>query len=250
MKTLNYLVLLIALPALLLTSCKKDKDEDPVPTPPVAKETNLIINLNYNVDGTAVIFDTIKFQNEAGNQYSLNKLQYYLSGFKFIKQEGGELALDDIFYVDARITVNNVLIFKNFPVGNYNRIEFYIGLDSVNNISNALPNTLENINMAWPEPMGGGYHFMKMEGHFLSGGSTFGYAMHIGLNPYLVSTSTDKNFIVIKDENNNINLSMNLSEWYKNPHIYDFNVDGNYSMGNMQAMMKLAANGHDVFNEN
>ncbi len=42
---------------------------------------------------------------------------------------------------------------------------------------------------------------------------------------------------------------MNINEWYKNPEIYDFNTDGGYSMGNMMAMMKIAGNGADVFNQ-
>ena len=250
MKTFPYLLFLVAVPVILFSSCKKDKDEDPVPTPPAAKETNLILNLNYNVDGSAIIFDTIQYQNEAGNQYSISKLHYYLSGFTFIKSDGNAINTDNVFYVDIANSSTNKLTFKNFPVGNYTAIQFHIGLDSVHNITNALPNTIENINMAWPEPMGGGYHFMKLEGHFISGTSTFGYAMHLGLNPYLVSPSVNKTFSVTKDVNNNINLNMNINEWYKNPLIYDFNVDGNYSMGSMPAMMKLANNGVDVFNAN
>lgn len=40
---------------------------------------------------------------------------------------------------------------------------------------------------------------------------------------------------------------MNLNEWFRNPFIYDFNIDGNYSMGSSAAMAKLKANGVDIF---
>jgi hypothetical protein len=40
---------------------------------------------------------------------------------------------------------------------------------------------------------------------------------------------------------------MNVAEWFKNPAIYDFNADGNYSMNSMAAMLKLKNNGTDVF---
>ena len=248
MKALKFISLLF-IPILVLSSCKKDNDEEPTPTPTPVKETNLIINLYYNVDGENVFFDTIHYFNEAGNNYSISKLQYYLSAFKFIKSDGTPVQKDDVFYVDIRDQSTNKITFKNFTEGNYTGIQFILGLDSAHNITNALPNTIENINMAWPDPMGGGYHFMKLEGHFYSGTSTFGYAMHLGLNPYKIDIDLNKSFNATKDINNNITLNMNINEWFKNPQIYDFNVDGNYSMGNMAAMMKLTMNGKDIFNE-
>jgi hypothetical protein len=48
----------------------------------------------------------------------------------------------------------------------------------------------------------------------------------------------------------NFTMTMNLNEWFRNPAIYDFNVDGSSSMGSMSAMMKLAMNGPDVFRLN
>ena len=36
--------------------------------------------------------------------------------------------------------------------------------------------------MAWPDVMGGGYHFLKLEGHYKKDSLLAGYAMHIGQN--------------------------------------------------------------------
>ncbi len=134
----------------------------------------------------------------------------------------------------------------SIPVGIYSSVTFYIGLDSLTNKTGILPNSLENINMAWPDMMGGGYHFMKMEGHFLDSTNTInGYAMHLGKNPNLVTININKQInLKINQEKK---LIMNINEWYKHPLIYDFNVDGNYSMSVMSAMMKLSKNGKDVF---
>ena len=128
----------------------------------------------------------------------------------------------------------------------YTKAKFYVGLDSAHNISYSLPNTTENLNMAWPEMMGGGYHFMKFEGNYISGTSTFGFAMHLGRNPYLVEIELDRIFN-IPSQYNLTNLDMNLNEWFKNPEIYDFDIDGNYSMGDTAAMHKLSNNGIDIF---
>jgi hypothetical protein len=100
--------------------------------------------------------------------------------------------------------------------------------------------------MAWPDMMGGGYHFMKLEGSYVDSTGTYGYAMHVGKNAYLVNCTMSHHF----DLNTGLNakeLVMNVNEWFKNPAIYDFNVDGNYSMGVMAAMTKLKNNGTDIF---
>ena len=54
----------------------------------------------------------------------------------------------------------------------------------------------------------------------------------------------------ISSSSNTINLEMNISEWFKNPYVYDFNVDGNYSMSDSTALIKLLQNGYDVFTMN
>ena len=240
MKNLKLLVLLL-LPLLFFSSCEKD-DDDPT------AETILNINIGYNVDGAAVIFDSVIYMNEAGSNYSISKLHYYLSGFRFIKNDGAVDA-DDVFYIDIRNAETSKLSFQNFTPGNYSAVQFVIGVDSAHNITDELPNTLENLNMAWPEPMGGGYHHMKLEGHFMSEGAMHGYAMHLGLNKYSVNVELDKLFTVVLNTSNEIKLNMNINEWFRDPQVYDFNVDGNYSMGSMPAMMKLSANGVDVFND-
>ena len=100
--------------------------------------------------------------------------------------------------------------------------------------------------MEWPVVMGGGYHFMMFEGHFIDSTGTPGFAMHLGTSASLCPVSIQQT-LSIGQADKEIRLSMNINEWFRNPAIYDFNVDGNYIMGNVQAMSKLAANGVDVF---
>ena len=40
---------------------------------------------------------------------------------------------------------------------------------------------------------------------------------------------------------------MNIENWFKDPHIYDFDVFGSYTMQNQEAMQTLTENGHNVF---
>ncbi len=238
------LIALTILTAFHFSSCDKESDPEPTPTP-VEKIWNF--RIGFQVDGVHLRFDTILYHNEAGNEYSVNKLQFYLSGFEFRNAAGAHSYLDTVIYIESISGESINFQLKGLEFGNYTSANFYIGLDSSHNVSASLPNTVENLNMAWPQMMGGGYHFMKFEGNFLSGGTSYGFAMHLGKNQNLVPISITKNFMVTSNTDI-LQLNMNMNEWFKNPETYDFNIDGNYSMGSDDAMLKLATNGTDVFN--
>lgn len=237
----KYLVLAI-LGISMFYSCKKDDDVDPAPV----NSNSLIVNLDYEVDGQSLLFDTLRYTNDAGSLYGVSRLWYYLSQVYLVKPDSSLVFLKNYQFVDARVSATNRIELKGIPSGTYIGMKFNIGLDSLQNISNALPVTTENLNMEWPVQMGGGYHFMKYEGHFNDSTGTHGFAMHLGVNAYLVKCSLWSP-LQISDGTSNINMIMNLNEWFRNPDIYDFNIDGNYSMGVMSAMIKLSQNGTDVF---
>ena len=133
------------------------------------------------------------------------------------------------------------------PAGNYESVQLFIGLDDETNVTGGLPNTKENVDMAWPEHMGGGYHFLKCEGHYQDpNAATVGYAMHMGGNETRITVTIAKAFTLAKDSPS-LTLAMNLDEWYQNPHEYNFDVDGNYTMHDDVAKQKLKENGADVF---
>ena len=101
--------------------------------------------------------------------------------------------------------------------------------------------------MAWPDVMGGGYHFLKLEGHYKKDSLLAGYAMHIGQNGFRVSVGLHCNLILPQNGDADFNMTMNVNEWFKNPNIYNFNTDGVFTMGDTILMKKLLQNGADVF---
>lgn len=224
---------------LLYGGCKKDEDIIPETINPEAL-------LTFSIDTGTLYFDNLSYFNSAGNNYSVTNLQFYLSSFEFENANGNLHQFDDVIYVDGKLNPGQVISFPKLPAGNYKRMKFLIGLDSLHNKENALPNTIENNNMVWPVPMGGGYHFLKLEGNFIDSGQTYGFAMHLGRTENSVPVNLVKNFS-ISSSTPRFNLQMNINEWFKNPHIYNFNTDGNYSMGDSAAMTKLKQNGSDVF---
>lgn len=210
-------------------------------------EETPLVKISYNVDGAPLLFDTLLYHTEAGYSYQIEKLEYILSGLKVKDSKGTMIDFSDsIFYVNAAHAASNEIML-DLPEGTYTDIYFYIGLDSARNISNSLDG-LEFENMAWPDMMGGGYHFMKLEGKFLNAGNKSGYAIHLGKNISLVEYHLARPFTVAAEMNTPLKLNMNINEWFKNPDIYDFVTDGTYSMSSDDAMIKLRNNGKDVFN--
>lgn len=217
-------------------SCKKENSK------------TLQVQLHYKVDSQPLLFDTIAYQCEAGYQYGVTRLYYYLSNFRFTMSNGSEYQDNTVYYVDASKNARNTLSMENFPSGDCTKLTFYIGLDSVQNKTDSLPATFDNINMGWPDAMGGGYHFMKLEGHFRDSSGTSGYAMHLGKNQFAVLIEILNPVVVSQEDKKVIDLTMNIAEWFRNPNIYDFKVNGSYSMNSDAAMQVLSANGKDVFN--
>jgi hypothetical protein len=221
-------------------SCRKDKTLQPSNTGQVQ------VQIRYNFDGQKAIADTVNYTCAAGYKMSFTRLQYYLSGIRFYKSDGGIISLADVHYVSFKDSATNSFT-CTLPKGDYAAVSFNIGLDSAINKTGFLPSTNENLNMEWPDMMGGGYHFLKLEGYYIDATGRFGYAVHLGKNKNLVSIPALLKIFTISNNTNSISLDMNIAEWLKNPVVYDFDKDGNFTMNNDAAMAKIATNGTDVF---
>lgn len=233
---------LLALSLVLMSACNKDETHQP--TQP---DQELTVLVNYQVDGAALVPSQMIYTNEAGNPFSVHTLNYYLSSFSVQKIDGTWQEWEDIVYLDAFDPEKNRFVLKGIPAGNYQAFKVIIGLEPHHNISNSLPPTVDNINMIWPDMMGGGYHFMKLEGYFKDkANQNQGYAMHLGKSTFHSEALINDPYS-IKTGKDTIRLSMDLAEWFKGPNTYDFTIQGNYSMGKDSSMRKLSENGSDVF---
>lgn len=233
-----FVVILIICCLNYLSSCEKT-GVDP-------QFSYLQIDIEHSIDGAALQFDPIQFVNEAGNSFAITDLKYYLSNIS-LEAENGELFFDNgIYYLDIRKTKSLSILLDSIKPGTYKNISFDLGIDSLRNLTGYLPNTLDNLNMAWPVPMGGGYHFLKLEGKFIDGITPYGFAFHLGKSNAIVhySLELDKKLTYW---NERIKLKHNVSEWFKNPLTYDFIIHEPYSMNSDSVMQVIRLNGSDVF---
>jgi hypothetical protein len=227
------------------------------------------LNIGYEVNGEALVTDTLCYTNEAGNPFLITEIQWFLSNVQLLNQEGewhtmfqreaidsvAELT-EHIFYIDTDIPESQVLHGKKIPIGNYTALRFTFGLDETDN-ETGLYNDPPESDMFWPDMLGGGYHYMKLNGKFVGGdGRLKPLAVHLGIgqnedlsqfyqNYFIVELPI--NFNVKANTENHLDLTMVIDNWFRNPNTIDFNELGSGIMQNQTAQRLFNGNGKDVF---
>jgi hypothetical protein len=260
---MRYVGIIALLSVLLLAACKPEIIETR------KNGGKLIIEFDHRVNGAELITDSLFYVNDAGNQYEINEVKYFISDV-YLKQNGGNsVHIDEetaIHYTDidipSTLTWN---VFDTIPEGVYDSISFIFGLNEQRNISFAFVNPPE-VNMFWPDILGGGYHYMMINGKWKNPeGTTTPFDFHLGIGQIYSGTTTSVDSITgyvqnyfqvtlplsaLKVEYNStrtLRLVMNIESWFKTPHKWDFNVWGGYIMQNQEAMQAVKENGYDVF---
>lgn len=237
----GYIVVVVCwlfISSFLLSSCEK--------AGVMPRFSSLSIEIDHVVNEDVLQLDPIQFVNEAGNVYSVTDVKYYLSNITLTSLDGSTFYDTEIHYVDFEEIESLSIFLDSINPGKYATISFDLGIDSVRNLTGYLPNTLNNINMAWPDPMGGGYHFLKFEGKFEMSPDTFGFAFHIGKSMMKIHYTLELNK-ELKYWNESIHLKHDLNEWFKTPTTYDFTIHEPYSMSSDSVMQVLKFNGSDAF---
>lgn len=222
---------------------------------------NGTINLNFSFvnDNDSLQLDSCVYQNPAGNLFEVNDVQYFISKVMLVDDAGNTLDITDnqgIHYVDIRIPGTLCWnISDEIPVKHYTQISFLFGLEGEQNTTGYFPNPPEN-NMSWPDILGGGYHYMKINGRWIDeAGVKQPFNLHTGKisngnsftdNTFTVTLPLEQ-FTVSKGQTSSITLQMNVNAWFSDPYLFDFNEFGGSIMQNREAQMVLRANGHNVF---
>ena len=239
---IRIITLLTIISALLIGSCNLDENDGPA---------NLEITFNHRVGNMDLKFDTIKYTNAYGNDYSVTTLKYFVSEIILTMTDGTNAILNNVFYVDAQDNNTGKIYINDMPVGDYESISFVFGLTEQFNISNLYPNPPAS-NMEWPQPLGGGYHYMKLEGKFDSANIVKNYQAHTGRlmqTPHFIEVNLnfDTPMVLSYDGEYNLDIYMDINNWWVNPNTLDLNnISG--IMGNEEIQTELMENGSNVFN--
>lgn len=237
MLKLNHL-LWLAFVGLALFGCK-EKDE------PLKQDYNLQFSMEYKWLNEAIVFDSLNYASDLNDSVSVSTLKYFITDI-VVECEDGNYSIP-YRYIDGRDPAMNSFSVKVQEGKVMKKLHFVFGLDSNANQTGRFTE-LPEANMVWPTPMGGGYHYMKLEGKFMDNGFSKNYQAHSGpLNG--VDRSVKFSFNLenkIMTKNMELGLIMNLGEYFNQPNVLDLNnVSG--IMGNEQMQIKLHENAFSLF---
>lgn len=232
----------------LVSACSSDDEK--------SNNLDLTFKLSHNWDDQNLTFEdfgTTSFTNANGDQVSLDRLRYIISNITFYKEDGETTQL--LGYQLFDLSDEESLSFTynaNIPEGNYTVISFTFGLDEQFNVSGAYAD-LNSVSWNWPENLGGGYHFLQMDGTYETpeGAQPFNYHMgtaRVSQNMFEANYRTvflSSNFTL--NQNKSIEFKMNVAEWFKNPHTWDLNELNTELMMNYTAQKMMYDNSGTVF---
>ena len=232
----------------LATSCKKEEVKSIAPT----------FFFQHIVNGWDLQKSVMNYTNLAGNVYEVDEIQYFISEIT-LKTTSGKLipitSDNAIHYVDMAIPSS--LSWKTadlIPATEYDSISFVFGINEAKNKTGLFVNPPER-DMFWPDMMGGGFHYMKINGKWKAPGDEIkAFNFHIGIGMDAMGTFYQNYFKVTlpfkhvpSSANNIIVITMNIEKWFESPNLWDWNVIGGKIMQNQPAMKKACENGTHVF---
>ena len=230
---------------LLMTACT-DRD----------KHGSLTLFALHEVDGQPLVTDTLNYVNEAGNRYLVNEVQWFLTHLELEDLQGQWVPLADVWYIDTNLPERTSLLITDVPVNTYRTLRFTFGLNDTDNTSGRFSNPPES-NMFWPDELGGGYHYMKLNGKYLTIDNLLApLAIHLGRGQNAeLTVFYDNSFVVelpinlsiSEGQENTLQLAMDINQWFSSPKLYDFNTYGSAIMQNQEAQCLLKENGNNVF---
>ncbi|MBE0641961.1 MAG: hypothetical protein IH599_07995 [Bacteroidales bacterium] len=249
--------------SIVLMGCTKDDPPEPDPT------GKLKLSFYHFVDGAPLTTDQLIYTNAAGNEYLITEVQWFLSDVMLHRTGKPDILIDDwerIHYVDNDLPETmSWEIYDPLAPGSYDSISFHFGIASQENITLMYVNPPER-DMFWPVWLGGGYHYMKVNGKWKRPDdfvASFDYHLGIGQiyasNVIVVDSITAfvdnsvrvglpaSSFNISDGKITQVDVVMNIERWFRDPHVIDLNVIGGYTMQNQDVMHKIKENAENVF---
>ncbi|MCX6230480.1 MAG: hypothetical protein NTZ33_02945 [Bacteroidetes bacterium] len=249
----------------LFTGCTDDVE------PEYIYDTGYLqVNFKHTVDNQPVQLNNNIYVNQAGNHYEIDDLLYFISDLTLISNSRGKVNIGlvtAVHLVNIKDTASlSWVIVDQIPIGAYDSVSFIFGLNEARNKTSAFVNPPES-NMAWPDVLGGGYHYMMLNGKWINPQSiSTPFNFHTGIGQIYTDTITYNtstitafvhnyfkvtlalnNFRIYNNSVSSVNLKMAIDSWFKTPHTWDHNYWGGSIMQKQRALKTIKENGFDVF---
>ena len=236
---------LLVLILILVTRCSEEKECC------VQPQFTITLNFTHHWNGLKITpqdFNELKFTNENGERLSIERLRYLVSNISLVNGKNYHL-IDVGENAGTSITIPE-------PTDESYALSFRFGFSDEDNTDGAYQD-LNSASFSVPEMLGGGYHFMQFDGKYVDNNnevSGFNYHMIKAVdradldNLKFEDTSFEVNLgTIVVANTTEIEIKMNLAEWFKNPNTWNLNELNTVLMPNFEAQKMMRANGDTVF---
>ena len=235
---------------LIFASCAEDNDDN--------KKASASVNFKFshNWDSTpinSVNLATETVTNANGEVINMVRLRYLVSKFQLVNGDGNIYSFDGYKFTDLEnVNTYDFLPENNtIPTGTYT-LKFVWGFNEEDNIDGNYLD-LNSASWNWPAMLGGGYHFLQLDGLYNLDSTPSPFNFHNGTARVSID-NFEQNFAVIEldtpiiiNDNATININMNIAELFKNPITWDLNVLDTPLMPNYDAQKMMQQNVKSVF---
>lgn len=254
---------LIIIAFTLILACSTDNDE-------FATTTNITLNFTHNWDDNPITNEDLNttettLVNANGDRLNINRLRYLISDIQLQNESGITTDLKDLILVDLEEENSLTYTTENLLLdGTYDLI-FTFGINDALNISGAYPE-LDAVNFNLDETLGGGYHYMQLDGRFITPLNASLLDTDIAYNYHTISATdrtnpldptaernTDTSFTVtlgnVSIENNEVTIEvqMDISQWFEDPNTWNLSELNQNLKENYDAQIMMRDNGTSVF---
>lgn len=239
MKNLRYFTM-AALAAITLTSCEKTEETiDPVNSN--EQKGSFTLEFEHRFDGSNLMLNQ-NYTNGSGEDLTFNKVRYYVSNIILEKMDGTMWMEEESYHlVDVSELSSLEIKLENVPAGEYHKLSYMIGVDSLRNISGAQDGALSpNNDMFWS--WNSGYIFAKFEGTSSASGSG-NFTYHIGgfkgENKAMITKTFDLHSQILKlnpTASTQVHMIVDLKKLFDGMHKVSISTMPNMTMPGMMAL--------------
>ena len=242
MKKQHCLLILILI---LVTRCSEEKECC------VQPQFTITLNFTHHWNGLKITpkdFNELKFTNENGERLSIERLRYLISNISLINGKNYHL-------IDVGENSGTSITIPELTDESY-ALSFKFGLSDEDNTDGTYLD-LNSVSFSVPGMLGGGYHFMQFDGKYIDNNNeASGFNYHTiravdrtdSDNLKFEDTSFEVNLgTIVVANTTEIEIKMNLAEWFKNPNTWNLNELNSILMPNFEAQKMMRENGDSVF---
>jgi len=238
---------ILCLIALTFFACKEK--EQVMPLPEATPNVQVMFEFTPMVNQSVLTPTTAYYKNESNDTYSITKFNYYISNISFIGDDG-VFKESESYHLIQHCESKNTFTVSAVTPGNYKKIRFLIGVDSLRNVSGSQTGALDPVHQMFWE-WNSGYIFYKLEGTFVSKNSPTEdvYNIHVGGfkgedNCMRWVELTLPTVLIVNEVNRKVNINTNVAEVFKSPSTIGFD---DYFPVVSTIFPKLADNYQDMF---